>query len=92
MRDMHGERRCRSALAPPIVGLAQSLHLDVVAEGVETIEQLTVLEELGCNTMQGFLFARPVPAGQIRRLVDAGLPTYERTALPPAVVAASKTA
>ncbi|MDJ0962130.1 MAG: EAL domain-containing protein [Acidimicrobiia bacterium] len=81
-----------AALSAAIVGLAQSLRLDVVAEGVETNEQLTVLEELGCTTMQGFLFARPLPADQIRSLIDAGLPPFERTQLPPAIIAASKSA
>jgi diguanylate cyclase (GGDEF)-like protein len=81
-----------AALSAAIVGLAQSLRLDVVAEGVETNEQLTVLEELGCTTMQGFLFARPMAADQIRSLVEAGLPHFERTPLPPAIIAASKSA
>jgi diguanylate cyclase (GGDEF)-like protein len=43
-----------------IVGLAQGLNLDVVAEGVEMPEHMTELAELGCRTMQGFLFAAPL--------------------------------
>jgi EAL domain-containing protein (putative c-di-GMP-specific phosphodiesterase class I) len=43
-----------------IVTLAHSLGMDVVAEGVETAEQLTKLRELGCNFVQGYLFSRPV--------------------------------
>jgi diguanylate cyclase (GGDEF)-like protein len=81
-----------AALSAAIVGLAQSLRLDVVAEGVETAEQLTVLEELGCTTMQGFLFAKPMSVDDVRRFVQAGLPEYERTELPPAILAASRTA
>lgn len=43
-----------------IVTLAHSLGMDVVAEGVETREQLTLLRELGCNFVQGYLFSCPV--------------------------------
>jgi diguanylate cyclase (GGDEF)-like protein len=42
--------------------LAQSLHLDVVAEGVETAEQARFLVDLGCTRLQGYHFARPMPA------------------------------
>jgi diguanylate cyclase (GGDEF)-like protein/PAS domain S-box-containing protein len=47
-----------------IVDLSRSLHLDVVAEGVETAEQLEILLEYGCNHVQGFLFSRPIPADE----------------------------
>jgi EAL domain-containing protein (putative c-di-GMP-specific phosphodiesterase class I) len=50
------------ALVSSIVELARSLNLDVVAEGVETDVQRTVLESLSCTHAQGFLFARPRPA------------------------------
>jgi len=52
-------------LAQAITGLAHSLGLRVVAEGVETVEQLGVLREFGCDEAQGFLFARPIPAEQL---------------------------
>ena len=45
-----------------IVDLGRSLHLGVVAEGVETAEQLEILKEYGCNEVQGFLYARPLPS------------------------------
>ena len=44
-----------------IVGLITTLHLDVVAEGIETEEQRAIAVEVGCGFGQGFLFARPVP-------------------------------
>jgi diguanylate cyclase (GGDEF)-like protein/PAS domain S-box-containing protein len=51
-----------SALASVVVGLGESLHLDVVAEGIEYDDQWTALRDLGCDLGQGFLFARPMDA------------------------------
>ncbi|MBN9125284.1 MAG: EAL domain-containing protein [Nitrosospira sp.] len=50
------------ALVSTIVTLAHALKLKVVAEGVETEEQLRLLRSLNCNEMQGFLFSRPLPS------------------------------
>jgi EAL domain-containing protein (putative c-di-GMP-specific phosphodiesterase class I) len=50
-----------AAIVTAIVGLAGSLGLDILAEGVETREQLDVLLGLGCNKFQGYLFSRPLP-------------------------------
>jgi diguanylate cyclase (GGDEF)-like protein len=52
-----------SALVATIISLAHALKLKVVAEGVETSEQLRLLGSLHCDEFQGFLFGRPVPAG-----------------------------
>jgi len=49
-------------IAKAIVEMAHSLRLDVIAEGVETDEQLGLLRGLGCNYVQGFLFSKPVSA------------------------------
>jgi diguanylate cyclase (GGDEF)-like protein/PAS domain S-box-containing protein len=51
-----------SALASAVVGLGETLQLEVVAEGIEYEEQWTGLRELGCDLGQGFLFARPMDA------------------------------
>ena len=56
------------ALVSTIVNLAHSLKHEVVAEGVETEEQARLLRLLGCDEMQGFLFARPVPREQFESL------------------------
>ncbi len=50
------------AIVAAIIGLAHTLHLRTVAEGVETPEQLEQLRALGCELLQGFLMSRPIPA------------------------------
>jgi diguanylate cyclase (GGDEF)-like protein/PAS domain S-box-containing protein len=60
-----------ASIAAAVISLAHALGLRTVAEGVETEEQLRVLRELGCNLAQGHLFARPLPAAEALRLVDA---------------------
>jgi sensor c-di-GMP phosphodiesterase-like protein len=54
-----------------IVSLAHSLHLKVIAEGVETDEQLTFLRGLGCDQYQGFHCSPPVPADEFERMMRA---------------------
>lgn len=51
-----------AAICAATIGLAHNLGLRVVAEGVETAAQLTELTRLGCDTIQGFYFSRPLPA------------------------------
>jgi diguanylate cyclase (GGDEF)-like protein/PAS domain S-box-containing protein len=55
-----------------IVDLAETLHLVVVAEGIEERHQLARLSELGCGRGQGYLFSRPVPPDELRDFVAAG--------------------
>ena len=51
------------------IALARGLGLNVVAEGVETLAQLEYLRHSGCDQVQGFLVARPVPASDVRLLL-----------------------
>ena len=51
--------------------MAASLDVDVVAEGVETEEQLEELKRLGCQRGQGYLLARPMTAAQVVRFLAA---------------------
>ncbi len=56
-----------------IVSLAHSLHLKVIAEGVETEEQLDFLRRLGCDQYQGYFCSKPLPADGFARLLREGL-------------------
>lgn len=54
------------AIVASIVSMAGALDMHVVAEGVETIEQVTFLRRIGCDTVQGYVFSRPVPMQAFR--------------------------
>jgi EAL domain-containing protein (putative c-di-GMP-specific phosphodiesterase class I) len=61
-----------AAVVAAVMSLAQALGKHVVAEGVERPEQARVLLELGCTTVQGFLFARPMPAEVVTAVFGSG--------------------
>ena len=66
--------RSDAAIAAAVVALADNLGFEVIAEGVETEEQLAALTALGCRRAQGYLFARPVPSDSIGEIVRGSGP------------------
>ncbi|QXE90103.1 EAL domain-containing protein [Geomonas subterranea] len=62
-----------AAITTAIISMATSMRLEIVAEGVETAEQMSFLLEHGCSVMQGYLFCRPAPPEEITRLLVEGL-------------------
>ena len=64
--------RGEGAITSAIIAMAQGLDLAVVAEGVETEEQMEHLQRRGCRMMQGYLFGRPVPAEEFTRVLERG--------------------
>lgn len=59
-----------AAISKMIISLARQLRLDVVAEGIETKEQLAFLRSHGCQMGQGYLFSRPIPAEEFTALLN----------------------
>ena len=65
-----GDPADNRAMGPAMVAMAHGLNLKVVAEGVETNEQMRLVEEWGCDEVQGFLFSRARPANQVPELLS----------------------
>jgi diguanylate cyclase (GGDEF)-like protein/PAS domain S-box-containing protein len=59
-----------SAIAAAIVSLAHNLDVEAVAEGVESVEQVSELQALGCDAAQGYLFARPMAQADVIPYLD----------------------
>jgi diguanylate cyclase (GGDEF)-like protein/PAS domain S-box-containing protein len=62
-----------AAITTAIIGLAHNLRLEVIAEGVETEEQLSFLRNKRCDEAQGYYFGQPLPAGDLARLLGQSL-------------------
>jgi len=61
-----------AAIVVSVIALAHNLGLRVIAEGVESEEQLEFLSRHGCNEIQGFYFSRPVEASAFRQMLQDG--------------------
>jgi len=75
------------AIVRAVTGLAGSLHMNTIAEGVETEAQFAILAAEGCTEVQGYLFSKPVPAGELPALIACLSP--KRAPGAPALSAAS---
>jgi EAL domain-containing protein (putative c-di-GMP-specific phosphodiesterase class I) len=72
-----------AAIATAVINMAQSLRLNVIAEGVEEEEQARLLDELQCPEMQGFFFSRPLSAEEFPLILDK---QHWRSTLPPEAI------
>ena len=66
-----------------VAALAKGLGMTTTAEGVETKEQLDTITSEGCNEMQGFLFSKPLPAGEMTALLKGHSPKQNLTVVDP---------
>jgi EAL domain-containing protein (putative c-di-GMP-specific phosphodiesterase class I)/GGDEF domain-containing protein len=62
-----------ASIAKTVILLGQSLNLTVIAEGVETQEQLALLEQYGCDEVQGYLFSKPIPKESLEKFITVDL-------------------
>ena len=59
------------AIIETLIDLAKNMRMEIIAEGVETFDQVTYLRERGISAAQGYIFAPPLPANSFRQLLDA---------------------
>ena len=71
VQDIHANPK-NAAIATAIITMAHQLNLKVVAEGVETVNELAFLFEKQCDEIQGFLFSRALPADELAALLKSG--------------------
>ncbi len=74
VREAHRRKEAQT-IAEAIIAIAKSFDLEVIAEGVESPEELSVMRSLGCNKVQGYLVAKPLAASSVLDFVDS----YDRT-------------
>jgi EAL domain-containing protein (putative c-di-GMP-specific phosphodiesterase class I) len=63
--DSAVEKEEDAAFVRMIIGIAKSLNLELIAEGVETKEQLEFLRSEGCSMIQGYYFSKPLPPAEV---------------------------
>lgn len=78
--DAIGTDRYSVAIVDSMVKLAEDMNLDLIAEGVETLEQVEYLRAKGVRMAQGYVFAPPLPASSFKLLVEAMAPPERRSA------------
>ena len=67
------------AIVKAIIAMAKTLRLYVIAEGVETTEQLELLQREGCHEYQGYLFAKPMDATTISKLLNTSVTAVKKS-------------
>jgi sensor c-di-GMP phosphodiesterase-like protein len=84
-----GTERHSKAIIETMIDLARSMRMEIIAEGVETYDQVTYLREHGIRSAQGYVFAPPLPAPAFLQLVEAMDPVAGAAAEDPAAPAVS---
>jgi len=72
VRDLPDDEQ-DAAIATTIIAMARNLGLKVLAEGVETVEQLQFLQNHGCDEVQGYYFSKPLPAEEVQLLLKKNM-------------------
>lgn len=73
VRDMMSDQN-DAVMVKTIIDLAKNFRLNIIAEGVETEAQLSLLQQMGCMSYQGYLFSKPVPIKQFEALLNKSPP------------------
>ena len=71
VRDMTSDQNDQ-VMVQTIIDMAKNFHLNVIAEGVETEAQESLLKHMGCLAFQGYFFSKPVPIEQFEALLKTG--------------------
>jgi sensor c-di-GMP phosphodiesterase-like protein len=69
--DAIGTDRNSAAIIETLIELARNLRMDIIAEGVESFEQVVFLRDLGVRAAQGYVFSPPLPAKSFLQLIEA---------------------
>jgi diguanylate cyclase (GGDEF)-like protein len=88
VRDAVGDQKAR-ALLRAIIEVGAALGAVVVAEGIETRQEMLLMRSLGCDLGQGHLFSRPLPAADVEALLRAPQPPWAASLRPPVAIPVS---
>ncbi|MCR5420530.1 MAG: GGDEF domain-containing phosphodiesterase [Lachnospiraceae bacterium] len=69
LQEIETKKRSKTILRS-IIGMADALEMDVIAEGVENKEKLNILTDMGCRHFQGYYFSRPLPVSDFEKIFD----------------------
>jgi diguanylate cyclase len=70
VKDLPQQSDC-TAIIEAVAGLARKLDMRSVAEGIETSQQLAIVTGIGCDSVQGYYFNRPLPGADVGKLLSA---------------------
>jgi EAL domain-containing protein (putative c-di-GMP-specific phosphodiesterase class I) len=73
--DLETDKRAR-AIVQSVVALGHELGMEIIAEGVETVDVARILADMGCDVAQGYYFARPMAPDALRRFVEDRAPGF----------------